>query len=248
VGLTDWKFALPIGLILAIPALGHEVIVLNEESQLVACFILFCSTMYTQIGGMVDEGLNATRADLMKQMEAVDDSLLVDLKEKIANNEKLLGLENDVTAMHALVDDMTTAQVDILNYSQAHDLRSSVVSKLDSLVAIEASATNAIRTRMLDSVKADVLETFTSDKKTKDAALDQAIKVLAGGEGTAMGKDVVGGVFAGALAKYKTEYQKLKPGSDPIIAQLEKDIAAAITAPEITSTGGNVYETHPIKV
>lgn len=248
VGLSDWKFALPFGLILAIPAIGHETIVLNEETQLVACFVLFCSTMYTQVGGMAASALDETREEYKKQMETVDDNMLVGLKTSIADNEKLLDLEKDVTAMHTLIDDMTAAQVDVLNYSEAHNLRASIVTKLDSLVAIETAATGAIRTRMLTAVKDEVLTTFESDKKIKDAALDQAIKVLAGGEGTKMGKDVVGGVFASALSNYKTAYGKVKAGEDPILVQLEKDIAAAIAPPTITATGGNVYETHPIKV
>ena len=239
---------MPLGLILAIPAVGHEVIVLNEESQLVACFILFCSTMYTQVGGMAASSLDEVTADYKTQMEKVDDSMLVGLQTSIANNEKLLGLEKDVTAMHALVDDMTVAQVDVLNYAEAHNFRSAVVGKLEKLVALESSATGAIRNRMLDEVKTDVLSTFADDKKVKDAALEQAIKVLAGGEGTAMGKDVVGGVFTTALGNYKANYSKQKPGSDPILMQLEKDIAAAVAAPEVTATGGNVYETHPIAV
>lgn len=246
-GLSDWKFALPVGLILAIPALGHEVIVLNEETQLVACFILFCSTMYTQVGGMVSSSLDDVTKEYKKQMEAVDDNMLVGMKQRIADNEKLLDLEADVKSMHSLVDDMTVSQVDVLNYAEKHAVRAKLVSKLDNLVALESAATGAIRDRVLTSVKADVMDTFATDKKAKDAALDQAMKVLAGGEGTAMGNDVVGKAFSTAIGKYKDEYAKMKPGTDPILVQLEKDIAAVVSAPEVMATGGNVYETHPIK-
>jgi hypothetical protein len=248
VGLSDWKFALPFGLILAIPALGHEVIVLNEETQLVACFILFCSTMYTQVGGMAASALDETSAEVKKEMEAVDDNMLVGLKDSIAANEKLLGLESDVKALHALIDDMTAAQAEVLAATDKHTLRGDVVRKLESLVALEDAATAALRTRMMTAIKTDVANQFASDKKTKDAALDQAIKVLSGGEGALMGKDVVGGAFATALANYKTAYGKSDPAKDPILVQLENDIAAATSAPVITAVGGNVYDTHPIKV
>ena len=35
-GLDDWKFALPMGMFIAIPTLGNEVLVLDAETQLVA--------------------------------------------------------------------------------------------------------------------------------------------------------------------------------------------------------------------
>ena len=180
-------------------------------------------------------------------MEKIDDQMLVGLKAQIVANEKLLGLENDVKSLHSLVDDLSASQVDVLNYGGKHRLRSEIVRKLDSLVALEESATQAIRHRMLSKVKGDVLKTFTSDKKAKDAALDAAIKVLSGGTGSALGKDIVGAEFAKAIAGYRNDYSKQAPGSDAILEQLAKDVAAASSAPAIDITGGNVYETHPIK-
>lgn len=241
VGITDWKFALPIGLFLAIPALGHEIIVLNEETQLVACFVLFCSTMYTQIGGMVATSLDEGSDAIKKQMEEVDDSMLVDIKSSIDDNEKLLTLDKDVSSMHALMDDMAAADAEAKNFESKHQLKSMIQAKLDNLVALEDQATNAIRMKMLGDVKANVLKTFTDDKKAKDATLDAAIKVLAGGTGAPKGKDLVGAEFMKQLKGYSDAYTKLKPGEDPILAQLEKDIAAVCTAPTIEG-GGNVYD------
>jgi len=60
-GLDDWRFALPIGLFIGIPTMANEVLVLNAESQLVACFILFCATMHSQVGGMVAKSLDEYR-------------------------------------------------------------------------------------------------------------------------------------------------------------------------------------------
>jgi hypothetical protein len=75
----------------------------------------------------------------------------------------------------------------------------------------------------------------------KDAALARAIEILASGAKGPLGKDVVGDVFSQSLANYKSAYSKLAPGADPILAQLEKDIAAVATAPVVESKGGNVY-------
>jgi len=57
---------------------------------------------------------------------------------------------------------------------------------------------------------------------------------------------VVGEAYSSSLKAYRETYAKLPAGSDEILVQLEKDIAAACVAPAIDFKGGNVYETHPL--
>jgi len=242
-GLDDWKMALPAGLFVAIPTLGNEVLVLDAETQLVACFVLFCSTMYTQLGGMVAKSLDEYRDNVYTTLKKVDESMLVDINASIAANEKVLNMEADVKSMHDLMDDMAVTQADALNYAEEHKYRDAVVKKLDSLVAIEEAAVSAMRVRMLTSVQGKVVNKFSTDAKAKDAALANALSVLSSGK---IGKDVVGEIYGAALQEYRTEYSKTPKGGDAILAQLEKDIASACSAPAIDATGGNVYETHPI--
>jgi ribosome recycling factor len=245
-GLNDWKFALPIGMVAAIPVLGNEWLVLGAETQLVAVFILFCSTAFWLVGGMVAMVLDATSDAVREAMRKVDESMLVDIKHSIAQNEKVLDMESDISSVHALVDDMSVVKADALNYQAEHQYRDDIVKKLESLVAIEGAAVQNIRNRMLDAVRADVSAKFSTDAKLKAAALNQAMAVLAGGKSGKRGKDVVGEAYAASLAKYRDDYAKMKPGSDEILNQLEKDVAAAVAAPQVSATGGNVYETHNV--
>ncbi len=242
-GLDDWKMALPASMFVAIPTLANEVLVLDAETQLVACFVLFCSTMYTQLGGMVAKSLDEYRDNVYTTLKKVDESMLVDINASIAANEKVLNMEADVKSMHTLMDDMAVAQADALNYAEEHKYRDAIVKKLDSLVAIEDAAVSAMRVRMLNSVKNKVVNKFASDAKAKDAALANAMSVLSSGK---IGKDIVGEIYGASLQEYRAEYAKLPKGGDDILAQLEKDIAAACSAPTVDVTGGNVYETHPI--
>lgn len=240
--LMDWKLALPVSLIVGIPAFGHDIIVLDAESQLLAVFILFCSTVYTQAGTFIHTSLQENTNNIMKQLKTVDDAQLTDLKAEIRTNEKLLNLENDVKLLHGVMDDLALSHAEVKNYEEKHKFRSIIQSKLDNLVALEEQASQAIRTRMLDDVKDKVLTTFANDKKAKDSALDAAIKVLAGGEGTPMGKDVVGTEFGKALKSYRDTYSKVKASDDPILVQLEKDIAMVSVSPTFSTEGGNVYD------
>jgi hypothetical protein len=221
-------------------------LVLDAETQLVACFILFCSTMYTQVGGMMGKSLDDYSKEIYEELKAVDNSMLTQINTAIAADEGALSLEEDYKQYCELTDQLAVAQADVLNQREVHLYREAIVKKLDSLHALEDSAVLAIRNRMMTKVKADVVNTFTNDQKAKDLALTRAIEVLAGGAKGKLGKDVVGDVFAQALSNYKAEYAKQPAGADPILKQLEKDMAAVATAPVVDSKGGNVFVTHPL--
>mmetsp|Transcript_18232 Transcript_18232/g.40463 ORF Transcript_18232/g.40463 Transcript_18232/m.40463 type:complete len:342 (-) Transcript_18232:66-1091(-) len=240
-GLDDWKFALPVGMFIGIPCLANEVLVLDAETQLVACFILFCSTMYTQVGGMMAKSLDDYSKEIFDDLKAVDDAMLTQIHTAIAADTMVLSLDEDFKQYCTLTDQLAIAQADVLNHKEVHMYRDAIVKKLDSLHALEEGAVNAIKRRMMAKVKADVVDTFTNDKKVKEMALARAIEVLASGAKGKMGKDIVGEVFALSLSAYRISYGKQAPGSDPILVQLEKDMAAVATAPVVEAKGGNVY-------
>jgi hypothetical protein len=245
-GLNDWKFAIPVGMLVGIPALSNEIIVLDAEMQLTACFVLFCSTMYTQVGPMIAKSLDSYGKEVADELKDLDKAFQSQIKTAISANEQALSLSEDFKQLYALSDSLSTTQAQVLNNQEEHKYREAIVKKLDSLYALEESASSAIRNRTLNAVKADVLDTFTNDKKIKEDALNQAIAVLSAGAGAKIGKDVVGDVFTASLQKYKSEYAKKPAGSDEILANLEKEIAAISQAPVVQGKGGNVYITHPI--
>jgi hypothetical protein len=76
--------------------------------------------------------------------------------------------------------------------------------------------------------------------------INREIAVLLAGSGAKLGKDIVGEAFKSSLKSYKESYSKQAPGSDPILAQLEKDMKAIATAPVIEGKGGNVFITNPL--
>jgi len=246
-GFDDWKFALPISMMVGIPIVTNEVLIINEETQLLACFILFCATAYNSGAPIVHQYCEDIREKDFKLFQAADEYLLRDLTEAVKANEKCLGMESTVKDIYTLTDNLSVAQADLLNSIEQHKLRDAIAKKLGSLVAIEEAASSAIRTRMLNKVRSDVVNTFTSDKAAKDNALSQAISVLASGASGKLGKDVVGESFKNALSSYRTAYSKLPAGGDEILVQLEKDVAEVVKIPAYDSLdAGNVYVTHPM--
>jgi len=245
--LADWKIGFPISLFLLIPAISNEVIVINEETQLLACFMLFCGTLYNQAGPMWHKYCEEQREADFRVFQRADERLLSSLQESVKLNEKVLHLEETVTEFHSVSDSLAVVQADLLNDLEQHKLRDLVAKRLSSLVAIEDAASNAIRQRTLNKVRSDVTASFTSDKSAKDAALAQAISVLTGGSAATYGKDIVGDAFKKSLKNYRDAYAKLPVGGDEILVQLEKDIAEAVKLPSLgNADAGNVYLTHPL--
>merc|ERR1719331_289226 len=158
-------------MLVGIPAISNEVIVLSEELQLTAVFILFCSTMYTQAGGMLSKGLDDYSKEIEDKFKAVDDNMLVSLKSAQTANKQLADLEGDVKSMFELKDSLASVKAETLNKEEQLKFREEIVRKLDALVALEDTAVNALRARMVDKVKADVVATFQKDTKAKEAAL-----------------------------------------------------------------------------
>lgn len=214
---------------------------INAEAQLAACFFLFCSTMYTQLGPQVGKYLDEYSDNVAKDMLKVDDAMQSQLKSVITANEMALTLVEDYKSLYALEDSLAAAQAETLNHMVEHKYRDDLVKKLDSLHALEESATAAIRSRMINTVKAEVVASFQNDKKAQEAALNQAIAVLAAGPGSKRGKDVVGAAFGKAVKSYREAYAKLPEGSDDILVQLQKDMAAVAVAPVPQYKGGNVF-------
>ena len=195
---------------------------------------------------MMAKSLDDYSKEIYDELKAVDNALLEQINTAISADQLVMTLEEDYKEYTTLTDQLAVAQADVLNHREEHHYRDAIVKKLDSLHALEESAVLAIRTRMLTKVKSDVVTAFTNDKKAKELALNRAIEVLAGGAKGNLGKDIVGEVFSSALSNYRETYAKQPAGSDPILLQLEKDMAAVASAPVVESKGGNVFVTHPI--
>lgn len=243
--LQKWNYFVPLGILVGVPTLVNEFFVIDMETQIAGAFMFTVAAVYNEFGGAIGNALDGEAKEVKKAMNVVDDSLLQNVNEAVATNENMLGLEEHVKDIHALTDDLAVIQAEYLNGHEEHQYKDAVSRKLDALVALEDTASNAIRNRMMNKVKGDVVNTFKTDEKVKSAALAQALQVLSGCDANTtgkMGKDVVGDVFASSLKAYNTAYAKLPAGGDEIIAQLEKDMTNIMKAPEASHGGGNVYD------
>jgi hypothetical protein len=244
-GLNDWKFALPIGMLAGIPLISNEVLIIDAEMQLTGCFILFCATLYTQVGGMVASSLDDRSKEIFSELSTLDEAVKAQLTGAIASNTLAITLEQDIKDRLEMLDDLAITQASVLNHKEEHKFREAIAKKLETLSALEEATAQALRARTIAAVKTDVINLFTNDRKAKDDALAQAIQVLSSGAKGKMGKDVVGEAFSAAINNYKTNYQNNKQ-PDEILVKMEKEMAVIAQAPVVEGTGGNVYITHPM--
>lgn len=219
---------------------------LNEEIYVLLSFGIFFGTVVTQAGPMISKSFDESIESIRTTFRSVDDAVKQKIIDEKKQAEELVGIDKSYREIHQLVDDLSVAQAEALNASIEHKYRDIVAKKLDTLVSLENAAAVSLRQRALNEVNALVLEQFKSNKAVKEAALTQALTVLSGGPNAKLGKDVVGDVFASAFKSYRESYAKQAPGSDKIIAALEKDIAAVLEEPILEERGGNVYVTHPV--
>jgi Mg2+ and Co2+ transporter CorA len=199
--------------------------------------------MYTQVGPVIAKSLDEYTKEVQDDLKKADDMALASIHQAIEETEMTLSLKEDYQNLYHLTDEMAKAEAEALTQAEEHKYREAIVKKLDSLYALEEAASSAVRSRMVNTVKADVVKTFSQDKKAKESALNQAIAILAAGEGAKIGKDVVGEAFVSAVSNYRSAYSKLSPDQDEILVQLQKDMAAVAQAPVVEAKGGNVYAT-----
>ena len=185
--------------------------------------------------------------NVAKDLKQVDDNMMIEVNQSIASTKQLLDLEQ-VSAVNHLRDDLAVVQADTLNHLEQHKFRDAIAKKLDSLIALEEAAAASIRTRMVSKVKSEVVQSFTKDAKAKEKALEQALAILSAGVGAKRGKDVVGEAFIRSIGTYREDYKKKPASEDPIIVQLEKDVAAIAQPPLVSYQATNVYVSHPLQV
>lgn len=226
---SDWTLYGPAAVLVGVPLIANEVLVLSEETQLLAVFVLFTGTIYTQLGGMIGKSLDEMRDTILKEQRAVEDVQIEQIQNAIEEHEKVLTLTEDFDQFLSVKDASRRLAVEAANYEAKHAFRASMIRKLEAVAATEETALQGIKGRMVDYVVNDVTTQFREDKKAKENALNQALAIL-GNTNAKMGKDVVGDAFVSSVKKYRTEYSKTPEDKDPILIQLKRDVEAIIKA------------------
>jgi len=180
-GLSEW-FALPVGVVAAVPLIKFDWYVINEETQLLAVFLAFCVTVYTQGGDVIYKALDEKAVNLLKEHNEAEDKVIEALEQKLVFLKANQNMVNDFNA----INEVRAETYEKLNAAGAikpkHDFKLQVERMLNMIAAEEASVTDKAKTSLMAEATASVTDKFTSDKALKKAALDSAISKLKGGK------------------------------------------------------------------
>ena len=222
-----------------------QVIIVDYKFYLVGAFCVMWHAYDAVIMPIWAENTDWIQEDITNFWKKVDAQAIEEIDSSIKSNEDFVVSKELFQDMFNAVDAVSETRAVAMNKATANDYHRAVQKKLDALVSLNEATSAAIRTDMIDSVKAEVTKNLSSSS-VKDNALSQAIANLAAGAKSPRGKDVVGEEYSKAIASYKAGLASKDHRVHNITAKLETEIAEICKPIEVPQTAGNVYETHPV--
>ncbi|KAE9047267.1 hypothetical protein PR003_g1143 [Phytophthora rubi] len=207
-GLTDWKISAPIIGALAIPAISNHFYVLNEESQLACCFLLFCSASYKFGGEMIASFFDERAAAILGEHNAVEDANLNLAKETLETHKAMLNIHEDIAAVAEAHKEAVALMCEVQAYKLRHKTRDTFVKNLESIREIEASYNLELQKSMVANATSKVRAVVQKgDKKLKDAAFKNALDILGNAKVDDNKEDDVAALFTKELRAYASDLE-----------------------------------------
>jgi len=216
-------FALPIGIAVAIPAISQEWFTINEETQLMACFVAFCVTAYTQGGDAIYKSLNEKAVNLLKEHNEVEDRVINQISGDIDLLKADLGVAETYKEING-VREGTYAKLNTIGAMKPkYDFKVHVERMIDMIATEETNVSEKRKTTLMEEATFAVTTEFSSNKALKKAALESAIAAIKGG--VKAGSDPVQAEFVNFFKKKaagakKTAATEAKAERDALIAKV----------------------------
>ena len=173
-------YSIPVGITLAVPALHYEWYLVNEETQLAACFIAFTLIVYKQFGGVIYEALEADGKRMLQEHNQVEDLVIQSLQDRVDEAKMATNMEQDYKDVKAL----KVEAYDLLNAAgkikPQYDLKQQVERVLTLVQAEETNMVEKTKVALMAEATAAVQAQFASDKNLQAASLAGAMAQLQG--------------------------------------------------------------------
>lgn len=184
---SSWDpiYSVPLGIAFAVPAINYEWYLVNEETQLAACFIAFTAIVYKQFGGTIYDMLEEDGKRIVEEHNKAEDQILSILKEKhddVVGQATIVQDAKDIMALKVATYEKLNAAGQI---KPKHDFKAQIEKILAVLQAEEASSVEKAKVALMEEATAAVTQKLLSTKSLQKACLDDAIKKLKGSGGGA---------------------------------------------------------------
>ncbi|KAJ0394978.1 hypothetical protein P43SY_006089 [Pythium insidiosum] len=230
-GLDDWKLSAPLIAALSIPALSKGVYVINEETQLAACFFLFCTSVYKFGGDAIASYFDARASAILSEHNAVEDANIQLAKETLETHKSLLNIHEDVAAVAEAHKEAVKLLCEVQAYKLKHKTRETFVKNLESIRQIEASYNIELQKAMVASATDKVRVTLEKgDKNIKAAAFKHALDILSEVPMDESKEDDVAALFAKELRAYAEALEGKQGQMIPLTAAEQEELQADLDA------------------
>jgi hypothetical protein len=226
--LQDSRVQFPIAFLLAIPAVQMQWFVLNEETQLLGCFMVFVGTVYSQAGDAIGSALDAKGESVISEHNAQERVTINAAKSVVEAHKSKLSLVEDMKMIHGAQAELLASLSAAKSMELQFQCRADIVKKLDYLVMKEEAASVEVQGKLVSNAATAVTAEFAGSKDLQAKALTEALDTIADPSSTAA-TDVVGGLFT----KYFHGYKQAVRGSTGEV-DIPSDVLAA-AADEIIS-------------
>ena len=217
-GLWDPIYALPIGIALAVPVINYEWYLVNEETQLMACFVAFTAIVYKQFGGVIKDALEADGKRILKEHNAAEEQFCQVLQEFITEMKSQESIVQDIEDIKALKIQTYEKLNAAGKVKPLYDFKHQMEKLLNIIAAEEANMQEAGKSKMMVEATAAVLAQFGTDKKLQKAALTNAIALLKGGKGDGA-TDPVKAAYLQFFANKKVQAAKVDAKAEALAAR-----------------------------
>lgn len=173
-------FALPVGIAIAIPAISQEWFAINEETQLMACFVAFCVTAYTQGGDAIYKSLDEKAVGLLKEHNEIEDKVINQIEGDIEVLKSDLGVADTYRAINDIREESYAKLNAVGAVKPKYDFKSHVERMIEMIAVEESNVAEKTKVALMEEATAAVNANFATSKALKKAALESAISAIKG--------------------------------------------------------------------
>jgi len=150
----------------------------DPESQLLALWVLFCGTIYSRGGPIIAASLDEMKEAIQKEQNELEDKEIDGVKATIAAHKMQEEVFEDLTQLFEAQKGIQAELATTAENQLKHQVRDAVVSRLNSMAALEQKYADELRSEVVAKATDSVRATYSSDSSLKSSALANAIAAL----------------------------------------------------------------------
>jgi len=170
---------LPIAFLCAIPLLEHQVLVLNEEVQLLGCFMVFAGTVYTQFGDVIGKALDAKQEAVIAEHNAKEAIQITATRAALAKHQSMLTTIEDMKMIYATQDELLEKLAKARFFEAQYELRNDTLKAMDFMANQLEQNKQAAQSKLASEATRAVLSEIEQNKELKSQALTEALNTIA---------------------------------------------------------------------